>query len=58
VDRHEATVTTGLLPDCDEYTPAPCVLSRVQGDEDYYYYDSTSVTITFLAPAGDPKGRV
>ena len=57
VDRHEATVTTGLLPDCDYYDPestAPCVLSRVQGNEEY----STWVTITFLAPAGDPKGRV
>jgi hypothetical protein len=55
VDRHEATVTTGLLPDCDDYgSTAPCVLSRMQGNEEY----STWVTITFLAPAGDPKGRV
>ena len=57
VDRHEATVTTGLLPDCDYEYPestAPCVLSRTQGNEEY----STWVYITFLAPAGDPKGRV
>ena len=60
VDRNDATVTTGLLPDCDEYEPestAPCVLSRVQGDEDYYS-SLVMVTVTFLAPAGDPKGRV
>jgi hypothetical protein len=58
VDRHEATVTTGLLPDCDYEYPestAPCVLSRIQG---YGDYSSTWVTVTFLAPAGDPKGRV
>lgn len=57
VDRHEVPVTTGLLPDCDEDNPestAPCVLSRVQGNEEF----STWVYITFLAPAGDPKGRV
>ncbi len=57
MDRHEESVTTGLLPDCDEYEPgstAPCVLSRIQGGD----HPSTWVTVTFLAPAGDPKGRV
>ena len=57
IDRHEGSVTTGLLPDCDSSTPestAPCVLSRIQGGD----YRSTWVTVTFLAPAGDPKGRV
>ena len=58
MDRHEESVTTGLLPDCDYEYPestAPCVLSRIQG---YGDYSSTWVTVTFLAPAGDPKGRV
>ena len=48
-----STVTTGLLPNCDGEVPistAPCVLSREQ--------DSTLAVITFLAPGGDPKGRV
>ncbi len=34
IDRHDESVTTGLLPDCDYDDPestAPCVLSRVAG---------------------------
>ena len=57
IDRHDELVTTGLLPDCDEEFPestAPCVRSRIQGGD----YPSTWVSVTFLAPAGDPKGRV
>lgn len=46
-------VNLGLLPDCDIEAPiAPCVLSRVQE------FDSTIGSVTFVAPAGDPKGRV
>jgi hypothetical protein len=63
IDRNDESVTTGLLPDCDSYDPestAPCVLSRVQGGDEYSLTSSygTWVTVTFLAPAGDPKGRV
>ncbi|MGZ4147013.1 MAG: hypothetical protein ACXVPL_04825, partial [Actinomycetota bacterium] len=51
IDRNGDPVNLGLLPDCDPYTPvAPCVESRNQ--------DGTFVYITFLAPAGDPRGRI
>lgn len=49
VDRSGATVNLGLLPDCG-VSVAPCVASVrvVKGN----------IVTTFLAPAGDPKGRV
>ena len=52
VDRDGATVTLGLLPDCDPYGDpvSPCVLDRSA--------DGSFVFITFVAPQGDPKGRV
>jgi hypothetical protein len=59
LDREGATVTLGLLPDCEapdpesfSYAPPvpPCVESRNA--------DGSFVYLTFLAPAGDPKGRV
>ncbi len=51
VDVNNESVTLGLLPDCDPYEPVPpCVESR--------YADGSVVFVTFLAPAGDPKGRV
>lgn len=60
VDADGQTVTLGLLPDCDDgYTSSsyadeppvpPCVESRSA--------DGSVVYVTFLAPAGDPKGRV
>ena len=62
LNRDDEIVTLGLLPDCDddyyEYSyydeddepVPPCVVSRsVEG---------SVVSLTFLAPAGDPKGRV
>ncbi len=39
----------GLLPNCSPYRPAPCVLSRSKS-----WPWSGAVTITVLAPAGDP----
>lgn len=49
VDRSGATVTTGLLPNCS-VAVAPCRLSSK--------LVKRSFVVTFLAPAGDPKGRV
>ena len=52
VDRHDETVTTGLLPDCDEYVPestAPCVLSRV-------LYDGTLGQGHVPGTGGRPEG--
>jgi hypothetical protein len=44
-------VTTGLLATCNVARPIPpCVESRS--------YGGGTVTVTFLAPAGDPKGRL
>jgi hypothetical protein len=53
-DRFGAeNVNVGLLPDCDSEFPestAPCLLSKS--------FEGSVVTVTFLAPSGDPKGRV
>lgn len=49
----ETDVTIGLLPDCQTQSgerPPPCLLGRTA--------DGSNVTLTFLAPAGDPKGRI
>lgn len=46
-------VNVGLLPDCDSESPestAPCLLNKS--------YVGSVVTAKFLAPEGDPKGRV
>jgi hypothetical protein len=54
LDRGGAMVTLGLLPDCDHslsHPPVPpCVKSRSS--------IGSVVSLTFLAPAGDPRGRV
>ena len=58
LDRNGDTTTLGLLPDCEidypsfVYVPPvpPCVEDR--------NVDGSFVYLTFLAPAGDPKGRV
>ena len=58
LDRNGDTVNLGLLPDCETdyesfiYVPPvpPCVEDR--------NVDGSFVYLTFLAPAGDPKGRV
>jgi hypothetical protein len=50
-DKFGNLVTTGLLPPCHAARPTPpCVVSSIYGDR--------TVTVTFLAPAGDPKGRL
>lgn len=56
VDKFEETVTTGLLPDCffiESEIPAnpPCVLSRTN-------IEGGSVSVSFFAPEGDPKGHI
>jgi hypothetical protein len=58
LDRNGDVTNLGLLPDCEidyesfVYVPPvpPCVDSR--------NVDGSFVYLTFLAPAGDPKGRV
>ena len=57
LDADSETVTLGLLPNCfADYESfvsdpiPPCVESRTA--------DGSVVSVTFLAPAGDPKGRV
>ena len=58
LDRNGDTTNLGLLPDCEidypsfVYVPPvpPCVEDR--------NVDGSFVYLTFLAPAGDPKGRV
>jgi hypothetical protein len=49
LDRSGNLVTTGLLPDCSS-SPAPCKVSSKLVKK--------NVEVVFLAPAGDPKGRV
>jgi hypothetical protein len=50
-DKFGEIVTTGLLATCNVARPIPpCVESRS--------YGGGTVTVTFLAPAGDPKGRL
>jgi hypothetical protein len=52
VDKNGNHVTVGLLPDCSAVDGVPpCVVSRQQ-NEDY------SITVTFIVPDGDPKGRL
>jgi hypothetical protein len=48
-DRFGALVTTGLLPDCSA-APAPCKVSSKVVKQ--------TIVVTFIDPAGDPKGRV
>ena len=58
LDRNDVSTTLGLLPDCEVDYPSfvyvppvpPCVEDRNS--------DGSFVYLTFLAPAGDPKGRV
>jgi hypothetical protein len=49
LDRSGNLVTTGLLPDCSS-APAPCKVSSKTVKK--------NVEVLFMAPAGDPKGRV
>ncbi len=52
MDRDDALVTLGLLPDCVPYGDEvlPCVVDRTA--------EGSMVFVTFKTPAGDPKGRV
>jgi len=51
IDKSGELVTTGLLAHCRAARPnPPCVVSVTYGTD--------AVTVVFLAPAGDPKGRL